>query len=326
MADSTLNAIRIKIRRLTRSPSEAQIMDAQIDEYINTFIQYDFPEHLRLFNLRETHTFYAEAYIDTYTTNSFPNTPLFDFKQIYLTVHDPVYVAGYQVKFSQDRNEYFRWWPFNNDIRQIDMGDGVTFTYTGTLPAIPVLRNNVTFTAINSVNQTLNLNDDGNGNIVGDIGVGPNTIDYVTGVFTITFSAPPGPNQPIWAETVPYQPSRPTSILFFQDTFTLRPVPDKGYPVQFEVYRRPTELLATNQSPELEEWWQYIAYGAAKKVFEDRSDGDSVDLIMPEFKKQETLVLRRTIVQQTKERTSTIYSDSIDQGVGPTYNWGQGGF
>ena len=33
MADYTLNAIRTKVRRLTRSPSIAQITDEQIDEY-----------------------------------------------------------------------------------------------------------------------------------------------------------------------------------------------------------------------------------------------------------------------------------------------------
>ena len=93
-----------------------------------------------------------------------------------------------------------------------------------------------------------------------------------------------------------------------------------------DVYVRPTELLAGGSSPELEQWWQYIAYGAAKKIFEDRSDPDSVQQIIPEYKEQERLVLRRTIVQQTKERTATIYTDSLNQGVGPQYNWGQGGF
>jgi hypothetical protein len=43
MADSTLGAIRTKVRRLTRSPNTAQITDNQIDEYVNTFILYDFP-------------------------------------------------------------------------------------------------------------------------------------------------------------------------------------------------------------------------------------------------------------------------------------------
>ena len=78
------------------------------------------------------------------------------------------------------------------------------------------------------------------------------------------------------------------------------------------MYRRPTELLLVGQSPELEQWWQYIAYGASKKVFEDRMDMQSVQMIMPEFNKQERLVLRRTIVQQTNERVATIYTEQGD--------------
>jgi len=37
-----------------------------------------------------------------------------------------------------------------------------------------------------------------------------------------------------------------------------------------EVYRRPLALLIDTQEPELADWWQYIAYGAAKKVLEDK--------------------------------------------------------
>ena len=98
-------------------------------------------------------------------------------------------------------------------------------------------------------------------------------------------------------------------MLYYNDTFTLRPVPDQAYRVQMEVYVRPTELLSSSQSPELSEWWQYIAYLASKKIFEDRMDLESVQQILPELRKQECLILRRTIVQQTNQRTSTVYSE-----------------
>jgi hypothetical protein len=68
-------------------------------------------------------------------------------------------------------------------------------------------------------------------------------------------------------------------------------------------------MLTNATMPELSQWWQYIAYGAAKKIFEDRMDMESVQLIMPEFKKQEALVNRRTIDQLSKERASTIYTE-----------------
>ena len=51
---TTLGAIRAKVRRLTLSPSDAQLTTAQLDEYINTYVVYDFPETLRTFNLKTT--------------------------------------------------------------------------------------------------------------------------------------------------------------------------------------------------------------------------------------------------------------------------------
>ncbi len=87
MADSTLQAIRTKVRRLTRSPSLSQISDVQIDEYINTFIQYDFPEHLRLFSLRTLLTFYTQPGVDVYETNTTVVTdPLYNFKNKYVAI------------------------------------------------------------------------------------------------------------------------------------------------------------------------------------------------------------------------------------------------
>lgn len=318
MADSTLSAIKTKVRRLTRKPTTAQISDADIEEYVNTFIQYDFPEHLRLFSLRETFTFYTEPNIDVYPPSTNPNDPLFEFNQRYITVHPPIYIAGYEAQLSQSRNEFFNWYPFNNDIRNVGTGDGVTVVFSGTIPNAPLLRNNVNFVSIDANNNGLRLTDNGSGSFTGDIGIGPNVIDYETGAFSITFSTPPGANEDVCAEVVPYVAARPQVLLYFDDTFTVRPVPDKVYPIQIEVYRRPSELLQDNSSPELEQWWQYIAYGAAKKIFEDQSDMESVQAIMPEFKQQERLVLRRTIVQQTNERVATIYTDQI--GVGPRFN------
>jgi hypothetical protein len=82
------------------------------------------------------------------------------------------------------------------------------------------------------------------------------------------------------------------------------------YRVDVEVYVRPTELLASTDEPKLAQWWQYIAYGATKKVFEDRLDQESIQLIMPEFKQQELLVLRETIMQMSNERSATIFTGS----------------
>ena len=85
-----------------------------------------------------------------------------------------------------------------------------------------------------------------------------------------------------------------------------------------EAYKQPTQLMNDNQLPDLDHWWQYIAYGAAKKVFEDRTDMGGVSMIMPEFKEQERFVLRRTLVQNSNNRVATIYSEATQRRGG----WG----
>ena len=87
MADSTLEAIIKKVRRLTRSPSVAQMSDDDIKEYVDTFVLYDFPEHLRLFTFKTTFTFYTEPNVDVYLPTM--AAPLLDFNETYTTFLHP---------------------------------------------------------------------------------------------------------------------------------------------------------------------------------------------------------------------------------------------
>lgn len=370
--DSTLQAIQNKVRRLTRSPSEAQITTLQLQDYINTFVIYDFPEHLRTFNLRKTFTFYTNPYQDEYPTDeaSFGtnplaiNNPLYNFQNNYLTVHPPVYCAGYQALYTQSREQFFGYYPKVNFIQFTgNNGDGVTTSFTGVINSqqslvpnnfnqrIALLQRQVLFDSADSNLNGLALVDvplinptTGNPTTTGNLydpssaayqlalatpPVYPtdldatNNINYATGVYTITFSVAPGANIPINSQTVPQVLSLPQAVLYYANKFVVRPVPDQPYRINIEVYQRPVSLLSTSQSPELEEYWQYIAYGAAKKILEDRMDIDSVAMIMPEFKKQENLVQRRTIVQYTNERVATIYTEQTTPTTGG-FGWGGG--
>lgn len=323
-----LEAIQNKARLLTRTLSTAQLSDADLDYYINTFVLYDIPEELRLFELKTTFTFFTEPYKDVYLTDkSVPITdPLYNFKNLYISVHTPLYIAGFQQFYSQSREQFFAIYPFLNNIQSIGTaGDGVTTVYTGVLPNIPVLRNQVLFSSVDAANTGLELHDDGLGNL---LGTGNGTIDYVTGAFTLNFTTAPRTGQAIDSQTVPYVPSLPQAMLYYDDKFTLRPVPDQPYRVEFDVFRRPTELLANNPEPDLEQWWQYIAYGTAKKIFEDRMDTESIQQILPEFKNQEAFVRRRTLVQLSNQRVATIYSEqtTMSSGWGGWNGWNGGTF
>lgn len=331
---STLSKIIIKVRRLTRSMSESQLSTDEIKNYINTFILYDFPEHLRLQTLRTTFTFYAQPFVDVYSTDTTdPLNPMFNFKNKYISVHTPIYIAGYQSMFSQSREQFFAIYPIVNSIQSIGTaGDGITTFFEGTIPNVPLLKDNVLFSSVDINSNALTIKDQSiplnvNGLLI-DVQTGNTVgaIDYVTGQFLFTFPVAPASGQAINSQTVPYVASQPQALLFYDTQFTLRPVPDQPYRVDMEVYRRPDELLDQDQQPDLSEWWQYIAYGAAKKVFEDRMDPESVQTIFPEFMKQQNLINRRTIVQQTEQRTATIYTENTAGGFGPGWWYGGGTF
>ena len=334
---TTLDAIQTKVRRLTRSPSTAQLDDQTLQDYINTFVMYDFPEHLRLISFKTNLTWFCSPNIDTYQTNTTnPTDPLYNFKNQYLSVNPPMYIGGYQAFYSQSQEQFYGIYPRINFVQSLGVvGDGVTTLFTGTIPNAPFLQNQVLFDSVDTNGNGLTLIDfptsatSGNLIIPDDPSTGAafGTVNYLTGAFTVLFPGAPGSGQPINSQTVPYQPAQPQSILFFDEKFVLRPVPDQPYRIEMEAFIRPTALLASNQSPQLEEMWQYIAYGAARKVFQDRMDLESLALIEPEYKLQERLVLRRTIVQQTVQRTPTIYTEQLTgNGNGPGYFYGYGGF
>ena len=228
---STLENIRRKIRRITSSPSPNQLNDADIDHYINTFVLYGFPEDIKLFNLKKTFTFYTAKNVETYETNlTDPNDPLYNFANRYTFTGEPVYVNGVRVSFLQDRTQFYSVYPFPLMSYTIGSGDGVTAAFTGTLPDTPFYRNNVVISSIDNNGNSLQVYDDGEGNLYGDVGF-PGSINYTTGVYSLSFTLSPGSGQNVRAKVCPYIPSRPRMLLFFDKKFTLRPVPDDDYPV-----------------------------------------------------------------------------------------------
>lgn len=376
MAGNTLASIEQKVRRLTRSPSTSQLTVADLDNYINTFVLYDFPEQLRTFNLRIPFNFWCQPFQDVYPIDIAgfggatlaSSQPLYNFQNKYLTIHPPVFVAGYQAMYSQSRDQFFSVYPLTNSIAAIPgIGDNITTSYSGVINAaqsvipsnltqqVVLLRNNVLFSSVDLNGNGLAMIDrpvldqtTGNPTPYGNLypqnavpttplltpapyspGVGSillnNYINYVTGAFTVTFQTAPATGELINSQTVPQIITLPQAMLFYGNQITLRPVPDQPYQINFEVYKRPTELLAQNQSPELEEYWQFIAYGAARKILQDRLDMDSVNLLEPEFREQMRLCLRRSIVQYTNERTATIYTEQTSYTGQGGWGWGSGG-
>ena len=187
---------------------------------------------------------------------------------------------------------------------------------------------NILITANVANGDTVNVTDDGFGNLIGDCVGG--SINYATGQISnliFTQNIPAG-NQ-IQIQYNPVTPAIPLSILFFQNQFTLRPVPDQGYTVELIAYRQPTQALmaAPNETgtPELSEWWECIAAGAAKKIFEDRMDMDGVAMMDKFLRERYEVAYTRTYAQLGKQRINTIFADQNNFNYGTGFGFGVGG-
>jgi hypothetical protein len=337
---ATLLDIRNKVRRITGRPSTAQISNAEIDANINTFYIYDFPEHLRLQNLRVNYQFLTKA-----------NIPVYDFPvELYLDVMPPVYVAGFKAVMSQSRDKFYRLNSNTQRIENVATGTGIAGPYTFTLSATPIIRgykrnppgafNTTVVTEAADINYavvitafsagvSVSLVDDGQGNLryITDDTAQPirGTINYLTGAVVATFSGAIDANTDITAQYIAYVAGKPTSLLFFQDQITCFPIPDKAYTISFEAYQYPTAFLIGDDSatPQLKEWWQLLAYGAADKIFSDNADMDNMAKFRPLLDEQMRLCQRRSLVQQANERTSTIFADNQPFNGGWGGNFGQ---
>ena len=352
MAIATLSAIIDKVRRLTLSPANSNITDDMIIDYINSFYLYDFPAEFRALDLKNTYTFNTIRGVDTYPFDMDHwiniQEPVFCDKLPIKLFSDPGQFYYYQFNSLQPSMQ----------AEQIDTGDGTAGPYTATLQNIPLIAStnnnpmattnetniavfpnnfpptfpgpniartqNLLITTISSTGATLNVTDDGNGTFLGN---GTGTIDYETGDISINFSSAVGSGEAVWVKYVPVVLNKPLGLLFYQNNLVTRPVPDKGYVIEVVAYRTPSQaLLGTGSTtdytgrPELLEWWECIAVGASKKVYEDRLDMEGVQMMDKMLAERYEVCYSRTYANLGKKRIATIYSDQLN------YTYGSGPF
>lgn len=151
------------------------------------------------------------------------------------------------------------------------------------------------------------------------------TVDYISTQIDITLPVPPMPGTMIniWASQ--YQVGRPYNILFWNNEFTIRPVPDNVYLVEVEAYQSPSQFMMTTDNPQLNQWAQYIAYGAAMEILRDRQDMEGVQNLHEGFMRQEALVLERQAIEEIQQPNITMFN-STQQGysIGGALGMGPG--
>lgn len=346
MSVGTLGDIIAKVRRLTGMGTSLQMPDnpsngvVGITDYINSFYLYDFPAEFRSLKLKDVLTIDLVQGIDVY---SFPS-------EQYITVEMPAYIMKREIKLFQEPWGFyannFNW----QNQQNFAFGDGVNTIYTGTLNFTPIIRSsnnnynpsvnfnypssrvqNILITANFTFGTTSNITDDGNGGLFEIMPNGSRrnagNINYDTGAVDVSFSTPVPAGNPIQAQYNNTVLNIPLSVLFFQNQFTFRPVPDKGYTFEIVAYRQPSQALANTPAnlgtPEQIEWWECIAFGAAKKIYEDRLDSDGIALMDKGLKERYNQAYTRTYGQLGKQRVATIYADQISMNYGNS-GWGFG--
>ncbi len=206
----------------------------------------------------------------------------------------------------------------------LGVGQEVTISDVGGMTEL----NGNTYTVVDNTGTLLTIDIDSTGftpyTSGGQASILANIINYVTGIATNVYfpqSIPIG--MPINANCVFFQLGLPRSILYYNNTLTLRSPPNTQYEVSLTAYLSPSAFLSSGQSVQFGYMCEYLARGAARKILSDTGDQDQFNFYEPLFKEQETLVWKRSQRQFTATRTPTIYSQGSGNGHGNN-NFGLG--
>ncbi len=330
--------MRNTTRRMSARYSPTQMTDAQIDRYLNLFMTLFLPLHFKNLKLTKPYVFLTVPNVDTYdfvyqnglVVNPAGTTGAQDeFLPGNVQLTPPVYCQGYLLRYSQDKSLFYNYWP-KLSVNQIINNSSVATPYTGYIPSVPFYRaqmdvfGNVTEAGViisaydsdlTSVTSGFSyaitdvpVANSNTGNLVEDDGTVVGTVNYLSGFYTFTPTGSLPPNLPIYASVVPYQASRPTDVLFYNQQMVLRPCPLQVYQMEFQISQQPLDLIANNEAPELDEWYLFICAGAAKLIYTDFPDEEGMGYLMPIWQEQLQLAQRRTLRQLSSQRAQTIFS------------------
>jgi hypothetical protein len=277
-----------KVRNITGTPSDDQLSKQALVDYINHYYSFGMPHELKVQ--------IENNFLDFKTT---PGVNVYSFPGAYLTDSPGAYADGFPLIFYQDPDIFYQDWPQQYGVNIVGAGDGLNQTFNGTAQGFPIIIG--TFFITDGVQV---LQDNGLGVLVDTAtgGTGTGTINYLTGAFTTTFQFAPALSMTVYIKYIAYQGNRPQGCMFFENQFTLMPVPDQVYQIRMQGFVFPNQLIDDGDTPTQPEWGPLIAYGAALEIFSDRGDTENYDRYFPMLKRQENVALGRTIQQYTAEQ------------------------
>lgn len=300
------------------------------------------PARLQLFELKVVFSFLTTPLVDQYNLPYIDDSPGVNNVLKYQMIEKPCYCDGVEISLQSSRDIFFKAYPNIDYNEQLAVGDGITTAFTFTTAFQPILRANIDIndnlfpavyiTATDTNNYQMTITDNGtlsatNGNLGNLVIEGTTTpagtINYATGVVSVTFANAPQNGLPIQIKYITFTAGPPRLSLIYDNTITLRPVPDVAYLMQFDAYLTPSAFMRNSDDLKFGYMSEYLARGAARKILSDSADIEQFNFYEPLFREQESLVIRRTNRQQSINRTPTIFSD-LSQPSSAAYPSNQG--
>lgn len=150
-----LSDIITYVRRIIKSPSNTQITDALIVDYINRFWTQDVDARIQLFDLKTVYRFETSAGIANYQmplydvqTPTVSGSTNISFYPVYQGFMAPCFANGIQMPFYSSNADFWNLWPnYLQSLPTAAEGDG-TANYDLTLPFFPAIPGYVDITGI----------------------------------------------------------------------------------------------------------------------------------------------------------------------------------
>ena len=280
----TLSAIQQAIRKVTGRFSSSDISNSELKTRINQYYTLIFPAEVKL---EAKHVYYEFTTTTNQSIYPIPSSTYTNYEPIALCNMFPLVWFQDPLQFQSVNEQQYTFlnpWSAN----------GTTSTFTYTVQAYTILPGTLTIydgVELFEDTNTTWTNDDVE--ITGSLG-GLATINYSTGVISVTFYTAPISNATINLNYILFVASRPRNILLYDNNFTLFPCPDQAYKIKMKAYSIVTPLENATDTPDLNEWGRCIVYGTARELLSDYGEMDGYAEITALYKEQVAYILRRT--------------------------------
>lgn len=299
MATWTLEDIREKARKLSGRLSLSELSNNELLEYVNRYLQYEFPAEVKL------NKNYTTVQITTTA-----NTKDYAFPSGYTNFVPEAKIDNYHLSFYQDPALFEDNNPLNVTRNTSFTGDGSTtaFSTTLSLGGFPIEAGSVLIDDLTEVGV-----DDGSGNLVSNVtDLSAGTINYTSGAISYTFNTAPSNGQSIYVSFVRMPTGRPYSVLMFDSQFSLYPIPDRAYRLTLKAWElnlvvdssgvEQTMFIDATDRPRLDEWGPTIAFGAARRIVQDHGEFDKYQQLTMMYQEQLDYILTRSLIDLESTR------------------------